>query len=97
MAFAAIGNFVHPSAEEDESFPSAYFVITQVHLTRGASPNDASGFYEVYKTKAAKNAGKKARFSNTFPFNYVNGAGTIYAQALAGLKAQPEYPGLIDD
>jgi hypothetical protein len=96
MAFAATGPFTNPDPNEDESYPNAYFEITQVHLTRGATPNDASAFYSVWKSQAAHGSGKKARFSNTFPFNYVNGAGTIYAQALAALKALPEYPGLVD-
>jgi hypothetical protein len=96
MAFAATGPFTHPDPEQDETYPNAYFAIVEVHLTRGANPFDGSARFEVYKNQAAKNTGKRARFSNTFPFNYSANGGSAYAQAQVALKALPEYPGLID-
>lgn len=99
MAFQAIGPFTHPSAEEDESYPNALFVITKVEINKGSTPysgKDSLGHYEVYKSQAAKNNGKKARYSNTFPFDYAPAGGNLFTQALAALKALPEYPGLVD-
>jgi hypothetical protein len=100
MAFAAIGPFNHPDTEQDESWPNAYFVITEVNTSRVATPYsgmDSLAHYKVYKSKAAKQDGKKERYSNTFPFDYVPADGNIFAQALEQLKLLPEYPGLVND
>jgi hypothetical protein len=100
MAFAAIGPFNHPDTEQDESWPTAFFVITEVNTSRVATPysdKDSLAHYKVYKSKQAKQDGKKERYSNTFPFDYVPANGNIFAQALETLKLQPEYPGLVDD
>jgi hypothetical protein len=99
MAFKAVGPFTHPSAEEDESFPSALFVITKVETTTGPNPyagKDSLASYSVFKSENAEQNGQKARYSNTFPFDYAPNGGSILTQALTALKTLPEYPGLVD-
>lgn len=99
MAFAAEGPFTHPDPVEDETYPNAYFRITAVDHRPDEKPyagKDSLGSYSVWKTQAARSNGKRPRYKGTFPFDYVVANGGIRAQALAALKALPEYPGLID-
>jgi hypothetical protein len=99
MAFAAIGPFTDPDPLKDESYPNAYFIIHKVEINKGSAPHagkDSLASYRVFKTQAAFNNGKRPKFENTVPFDYSAAAGNIFTQALTALKAQPEYPGLID-
>jgi hypothetical protein len=71
----------------------------EVHHVRGSGVYaglDSLATFEVYKSQAAKNNGKKPRYRSTLPFDYVPANGNIIDQALEALKALPEYPGLVD-
>jgi hypothetical protein len=99
MAHSATGPFTHPDDLADESYPNALFTIVEVHHVRGGGMYgglDSLATYEVYASQAKKNAGKRPRYRNTFPFDYVPGNGNIIDQALTALKTLPEYPGLVD-
>jgi hypothetical protein len=54
MASMATGSFTHPDPLDGETYPNAIFDISDVHLKKGANPNDGTAFYDVYKNLAHK-------------------------------------------
>jgi hypothetical protein len=94
MAGNAQGPWTHPQAEEDESYPNAFWSIVNVTLTKGANPNDGHAVYHIWKDQAAKQAGRRPRWAGSVTFNYVPAGGNVYTQALNALIAA--IPGLVE-
>ena len=95
-AFEATGTFHNPDDDDAEVITNAYWVIEKVDLTKGANPFDGIATFAVYRSLSAKNAGKNAKYRNTFPFNYVKSTPDAYNQAQVAMKALSWAPGLVD-